>query len=452
MKRTTQSEPLVQRPARTPAVLRARQRFGKYVVEQKLGEGGFAVVYQARDTIEGVRVALKVPYPHLMTSHSLEWFRNEVRVVSKLDHPNILPLKYADFIEGRFVIVTAQGLMTLEKRFQRRMSVDTALDYTEQMLAGVAHAHERQIIHCDIKPDNFLLFSDNRLRLTDFGIARFAQRTLRGSGAGTVGYIAPEQAMGHPSLRSDVFSLGLVIYRMFTGHLPEWPFDWPPQGYLRLRRRVGPDFIAWIRKAMEVDARNRFRDARHMQAALAKIRHSGRQKPRSASAGGTTRKPARTEWQRVRISEFQQRYGTLLDTQYRCDHCEGPVSEAMPGCPWCGKTHKMRPEQTKFPAECSRCHCGIKLDWKYCVWCFGPGWQPAKTEHQDDPRYTHRCENPRCSGKRIMPFSRYCPDCRRRVRKKWNIDGNRTRCKRCGWGVVSSFWSYCPWCSQGLKP
>ena len=178
------------------SMFKARQRFGKYIIERRLGEGGFAVVYQARDTIEGIRVALKVPYQHLVSGGTIETFRHEVRVAAQLEHPNILPLKYADFIEGRFVIVTALGQMTLDQRLQKRISVDTALNYTEQMLAAVAHAHEHRIIHCDIKPDNFLLFPGNRLKLTDFGIARFAQRTLRGSGAGTVGYIAPEQAMG----------------------------------------------------------------------------------------------------------------------------------------------------------------------------------------------------------------------------------------------------------------
>jgi serine/threonine protein kinase len=86
-----------------------------------------------------------------------------------------------------------------------------------------AHAHNR-VIHCDVKPDNFILFPDNVLKLADFGIAKVAYQTLRASGSGTVGYVAPEQAMGKPSFRSDVFSLGLILYRMFSGVLPEWPY------------------------------------------------------------------------------------------------------------------------------------------------------------------------------------------------------------------------------------
>ncbi len=117
-------------------MLKARQRFGKYVIERRLGEGGFANVYQAHDTIEGIHVALKVPYRHLMSEQSIELFRHEVRVAAQLEHPNILPLKYADYVDGVFVIVTAQGLMTLEKRLQRRLSVDTGLDFAEQMLSS----------------------------------------------------------------------------------------------------------------------------------------------------------------------------------------------------------------------------------------------------------------------------------------------------------------------------
>ena len=203
-------------------MLRTKTKFGKYLIERKLGEGGFAVVYQAKDTIEGIRVALKIPYANLVTDETLDVFRQEVRLVAKLEHPHIQPLKYADYIDGHFVIVTALGSGTLEDRLEKRLAVKTALGFSDQMLEAVAFAHEHRIVHCDLKPDNFLLFPDNQLRLIDFGIARVAHRTLKGSGAGTVGYVAPEQAMGQPCFQSDVFSLGLMMHRMFSGKLPEW--------------------------------------------------------------------------------------------------------------------------------------------------------------------------------------------------------------------------------------
>ena len=431
------------------AMLRARQQFGKYVIERRLGEGGFAVVYQARDTIEGIRVALKVPYPHLLTGVAMEALRNEVRVAARLEHPNILPLKYADYIGDRLVIVTALGEMTLHERLQRRLSVETGLLFAEQMLAAVAYAHEHRIIHCDIKPDNFLVFAGNRLRLTDFGIARVALRTLKGSGTGTVGYIAPEQAMGRPSFRSDVFSLGLILYRMFSGVLPEWPYDWPPPGLARLRRRLYPELISLIRKALELNARKRYQDAGQMLAAYQRIkvpsvRHC-RIKHRTNG-----RSSAATDWQRVRRREFQRRYGTVLQTRHTCCSCQGPVAETMSTCPWCGKRLAFRLDETNFPSQCPRCYRGMKSDWYYCPWCYGPGFEPLSSRHYSDRRYSHRCSNPRCERRLLMPFMRYCPWCHCRVKRKWKIEGSSDTCARCGWGVVASFWSFCPWCALRL--
>lgn len=202
-------------------VFKARQSLGKYRIERRLAEGGFAVVYQALDQVEGIRVALKIPRQNMLTKGVLEDFRQEVRLAAKLDHPNILPLKNAEFIGEHFVVVFALGERTLADRLVSRLGLRSALDYSEQMLEAVAHAHRHRIIHCDVKPENLILFANNRLRLTDFGIAKLALRTVRASGSGTMGYMAPEQAMGKPSFRSDVFATGLIIYRMLSGHLPE---------------------------------------------------------------------------------------------------------------------------------------------------------------------------------------------------------------------------------------
>jgi serine/threonine-protein kinase len=234
--------------------------------------GGFAVVYQAMDTIEGVRVAIKVPHPRVVNQDILRDFRNEARVTAQLDHPNILPIKDASFIDEQFVIVSHLGEKTLDDRLRRRLSFETAMNYAQQMLEAVAYAHGMNVIHCDVKPENFIIFPGNRLRLADFGIAKVAQRTIKASGSGTVGYMAPEQAMGRPSLRSDVFSLGLIQYRMLSGHWPEWPYDWPPPGYTQLRRRAHPELIVFLRRAIEPDPRKRYRDAEHMLRAFHRIR------------------------------------------------------------------------------------------------------------------------------------------------------------------------------------
>jgi serine/threonine-protein kinase len=246
-------------------------RFGKYRIERRLAEGGFAQVYQALDTVEGVRVALKMPHQKIVTPSMLEMFQREARLVAKLDHPNILPIKDANFIDGHFVIASRLGEQSLHDRLRKRISFESALDLAMQMVSAAAYAHAKKIIHCDIKPDN-LLFLNGRLQLADFGIAKVAQKTIKGSGSGTVGYMAPEQAMGKPSAKSDVFSLGLLIYRLISGQLPEWPFEWPFSGAATLRRKAHPELIAVLRKSLEVRPSKRYKDAGEMLAALQKVR------------------------------------------------------------------------------------------------------------------------------------------------------------------------------------
>ena len=252
--------------------LRARQRLGKYRIESRLGIGAFAAVYRAMDTIQGIRVALKVPHENLVTAQVLRDFRNEIRTTSRLEHRNILSLRDASIIDDRLVMVFRLGLETLDDRLRRRMSLETAMNFAEQILEGAAYAHRQRIVHCDIKPENVILFENQHVRLADFGIAKVSQRTLQGSGTGTVGYMAPEQAMGRPSLKSDVFSLGLMIYRMFSGHWPEWPYEWPFAGAQRLRSRVHPDFIAFLRKSISLRPADRYRDADQMLSAFRRLR------------------------------------------------------------------------------------------------------------------------------------------------------------------------------------
>ena len=187
-----------------------------------------------------------------MDEHFLVDFKREARLAQRLEHPNILPIRDASFIDGRFVIAMPLGERSLEDRMRRRLSTDSALHLVEQAVAGVAHAHQQSVIHCDIKPGNFILFAGNRLKLTDFGFSKVAQRTLKASGSGTVGYIAPEQAVGRPRFQSDVFSLGLVIYELLSGDLPEWPYEWPPPGIKRVREKLRPKLVEWLHRAIEV--------------------------------------------------------------------------------------------------------------------------------------------------------------------------------------------------------
>ncbi len=240
---------------------------GKYRIDSRLASGGFADVYAATDTLLGVKVALKVPSAEFMSKELLDEFRREARLTLQLEHPNILSIRDATFIDGQFVIVSSLAEQTLDDRLRRRFSFELAFDLLTQLLDAVAYAHEQGVIHCDIKPANILLFPENHLRLTDFGIAKIAFRTISGSGTGTVGHMAPEQAMGRPSKRSDVFSIGLIAYRMLAGTWPEYPFIWPMPGASQLRRRAHADLIAVIRKSIDPVPRNRYTDAVAMQAA-----------------------------------------------------------------------------------------------------------------------------------------------------------------------------------------
>ncbi|MEZ6088926.1 MAG: protein kinase [Pirellulaceae bacterium] len=427
-------------------MIKSRQKLGKYQIEKKLGEGGFAGVYRALDTIEGIRVALKIPYSQTLSSDTLEECLREVRLMASLDHPNILTLKNAEFIEGHFVLAFPLAEQTLGDRITKRMSLSLALRYAEQMLEAVSYAHERRIIHCDLKPENMVLFPDGELQLTDFGIAKIAMRTIRASGSGTVGYIAPEQAMGRPSFRSDVFSLGLILYRMFAGKLPEWPFGWPPPNHRALCDRVSPDFVDMLRRALEMEPQRRYRNATQMLAAFRRI------KPRALLThehSTTLKKKTGRDWRRLRYQQFLRRYGKVIDIRGTCRKCNGPVGESMRACPWCGSPPSEHTLETRFPQICPRCNGGMKLDWEYCPWCYGGGFERASMRSFTDKRYSAVCESEACGGE-LMPFMRYCPWCHMKIRRDWRLPGSKDKCRSCGWGVTREFWSFCPWCATDI--
>ncbi len=402
------------------------------------------------DTVEGLRVALKIPHQRPVDQTVLEDFRREIRLVSKLKHPNILQLKTADVIDGHLVVAYPLAERTLAERLQSRLAVATATDFSRQLLSAVACAHRHHVVHCDVKPDNLLLFRDGTLMLSDFGIAKVALRTVRASGSGTLGFCPPEQAMGKPSFRSDVFASGLVIYRMFSGQLPEWPFAWPPPGYRQIRRRAPVPLIDLIRRSIELDPRKRFANADAMLASFEKV--ASHTSPRRSRKSRSTKKTASThDWKTVQFRQFKRLIGKSLETRFRCSSCQGPVSEPMTTCPWCGTDRHVHRDDTKFPIVCPRCSRGLKLDWPNCPWCYGPGFEVETTRQFTDVRYSAQCNSANCPRGQLMPFMRYCPWCRQKVRRKWRIKKSTGKCRSCGWGVVPEFWSYCPWCGKSLS-
>jgi serine/threonine protein kinase len=253
--------------------LRVGSRLDKYRILRRLGEGGFATVYAAHDQVEDQKVALKIPdRRYVSNSQTLDDLKREVRIMARMDHPGVLPLKDARFIDEQFVMVFPLGEETLADRMRRRMSRATAVNYIVQMIGSVAYAHQQRVLHRDIKPENFIMFSDQLIQLTDFGLARIERGSHDVSGSGTIGYMSPEQAMGRPSYRSDVFSLGLVLYQTLAGEVPEYPFETLP-GFNRLRRGLSKEFVGLIRKAIDPAPKKRFRDAVAMHNAMNKIRY-----------------------------------------------------------------------------------------------------------------------------------------------------------------------------------
>ncbi len=252
--------------------LRVRSRFGKYRIVSRLGDGGFSTVYSAFDTVQGVQVALKVPYNGSPDDFAIQRLRNEIRLAERLRHPNILPIRNADVVEGHLIAAYPLGEESLASRLQRRIAVTRALDFFEQMLEALAYAHGLRVMHLDVKPDNVILFPSGIARLCDFGLAKSCDHTAVASGSGTIGYIAPEQAMGRPSFRSDVFSAALVLYRMLAGDVPEWPYKWPLPGHARLRRKISPALMDLLRRSLLVDHRKRPANAGAMLRAYRGIR------------------------------------------------------------------------------------------------------------------------------------------------------------------------------------
>jgi serine/threonine-protein kinase len=425
-------------------MLRARQKVGKYRILGRIASGPLADVYRAFDTIHKSRVALKIPKAGDHTGE--EEFLHEVQVATRLRHPNILSVINASYIDDHFVIAMELGEESLADRIERRISTAKAMDLAAQGLAALAHAHENKIIHCDIKPENFILFPGNQLKLADFGFAKISLRTLKASGSGTIDYIAPEQAMGRPKFQSDVFSLGLVLYRLFSGKLPEWPFEWPLAGQERLNTRVRPEFTGFLRDAIQLDPSKRYRDAVQMQAAFERLQsHARRQKRARPKKNGSG-----SAWRQIQWREFQHKYRKVLHTSHQCRRCEGPVAESMQACPWCGFDNPARGSESLFASTCPRCERGVKNDWNYCSWCHGPGFVEETSRRYPDKRYTAKCGNSRCRGP-LIPFMRYCPWCRTKVKKPWKLKGSRHSCKACKWGIAKEFWNFCAWCREPVR-
>jgi eukaryotic-like serine/threonine-protein kinase len=200
----------------------------RYKLEAKLGSGGMSTVYLARDTTLDRQVAVKVLHREMSEqADQLQRFRQEARAVAKLSHPNVVAVIDAGEDGGHpYIVFEYVEGETLKQRINRIGALDPqeALAYAIEIARGLTVAHARRMVHRDIKPQNVLIDSEGRAKLTDFGISRQLEQdgmTATGRVLGTTDYVSPEQAMGHPvDPGSDVYSLGVVLYEMLTGQVP----------------------------------------------------------------------------------------------------------------------------------------------------------------------------------------------------------------------------------------
>src|SRR2546426_4789068 len=220
---------------------------GRYAIERELGSGGMATVYLADDLKYHRKVAVKVLRPELASVLGPDRFLREVEIAAKLNHPHILALYDSGEAGGLlfYVMPYVKG-ESLRHKLEReqQLPIDEALRITRQVASALAHAHDQGVIHRDVKPENILLYESEAM-VADFGIALAVSAaagerlTETGLVVGTPEYMSPEQALGERELhaRSDVYSLGCVLYEMLAG---EPPFTGPTAQAVIAKRLADP--------------------------------------------------------------------------------------------------------------------------------------------------------------------------------------------------------------------
>ncbi len=201
---------------------------GRYEIIEIIGVGGMAVVYKAFDNIDHRIVAVKILKDEFLANEDFRRrFKNESKAIAVLSHPNIVKVfdvSYGNMMQY-IVMEYVEGISLKEYIEQQgRINPREAIYYVTQILRALQHAHDKGIVHRDIKPQNIMLISDGTIKVTDFGIARFSRsetRTMTDGAIGSVHYISPEQAKGsHTDAKTDLYSVGVMLYEMLTGTLP----------------------------------------------------------------------------------------------------------------------------------------------------------------------------------------------------------------------------------------
>ncbi|HET6681168.1 MAG TPA: tetratricopeptide repeat protein [Gemmatimonadaceae bacterium] len=275
---------LARREAPTPSSA-APSMHPRYRMLERLGGGGMGVVFRARDERLARDVALKFLAPHLSADRAAKKrFLVEARAAAALEHPNICTVhEIGDTDDGQlYIVMTCYEGETLDRRIERGpLVLADALRIGVDIARGLVQAHDRGIVHRDIKPANVMLTSDGLVKVLDFGIAKLADSstTQVGVAVGTVAYMSPEQAFGEAvDHRSDIWSLGVVLYEMLAGVRPFGgagdqamifaALTTEPEPIANLRPDVPSDVHALVRRALQKRPDDRFLDAGEMLSAL----------------------------------------------------------------------------------------------------------------------------------------------------------------------------------------
>ncbi len=264
--------------------------FGHYKILAPLGKGGMGEVYRARDSRLNREVALKVlPTEFAQDADRLRRFEQEALATSALNHPNILTVHDFGLHDGTPFIVMEllEGTELRAPLKQRALPVRKAIDYAEQIAAGLAAAHEKGVVHRDLKPENLFVTNDGRLKILDFGLAKLRsprntpvgsevatqkQLTTPGTVMGTIAYMSPEQVRGEVvDHRSDIFSLGLILYEMLAGQRAFQAASQAetmaaianaePPDLTELNSKVTPQLDKIVRRCLEKKPERRFQTA-----------------------------------------------------------------------------------------------------------------------------------------------------------------------------------------------
>lgn len=255
---------------------------GRYEITELIGIGGMADVYKAVDLMENKTVAVKILKTEFAGNEDFQRrFRNESKAIAVLSHPNIVKIFDVGFTDKlQYIVMEYIDGVTLKEFLEQQGAIKPkdAVHFTIQILRALQHAHDRGIVHRDIKPQNIMLFSDGSIKVMDFGIARFSRqegKTLSDKTIGSVHYISPEQARGDVTdEKSDIYSVGAMLFEMMTGEKP-FEADTPVavalmhmQDAVRLPSSIKPDIPKGIEEiilhAMQKDPAKRYQSASEM--------------------------------------------------------------------------------------------------------------------------------------------------------------------------------------------